>query len=149
MTIEIVKACGDKYAESIACAEKICFSEPWSLQAVKDFLSYDYNGAIVALANGEFAGYITYTEICGEIQIANVATLPGYRRMGIASELLKKLLQMAENNNDSTVTLEVRASNIGAIALYNRAGFEKIGERKGFYRNPADDAVLMNYAFEK
>ena len=149
MTVEIVKACGDKYAESIAYAEKICFSEPWSLQAVKDFLSYDYNGAIAALVNGEFAGYITYTEICGEIQIANVATLPQFRRNGVALQLLEVLLRIAENNNDSTVTLEVRASNFGAIALYKRIGFEKIGERKGFYKNPADDAVLMNYAFQE
>lgn len=149
MTVELVETSGEEYAENIAAAEKICFSEPWSLQAVKDFLSYSYNGAAAALVNGEFAGYITYTDICGEMQIANVATLPEFRRMGVASLLLIRILKIAENNNDSTVSLEVRASNAGAIALYAGFGFKKAGERKGFYKNPPDDAVLMNYTFSR
>ena len=136
---------GTEYAVNIAAAEKVCFSEPWSLKAVEEFLSYGYNGAEVVLCDGEFAGYVTYSCICGEIQIANVATLPEYRRKGVGSLLLESVLQIAKENECSVITLEVRASNMPAIALYKKHGYTEVGIRKGYYKNPTDDALLMNF----
>lgn len=141
---EIVENYRD-YTEKIAEAEKICFFDAWSLSAVEEFLSYDYNAAIVILCNDEFAGYITYSVICGEIQIANVAVLPQFRKMGAAFQLIKKIITVAKENNCQVITLEVRASNMPAISLYKKSGFEVVGERKDFYKNPKDDAVLMNF----
>ncbi len=144
MVIDI-KQNGKDYAVNIAEAEKICFSEPWSLQAVEEFLSYGYNGANAAICDGAFAGYVTYTCICEELQIANVATLPDYRRKGVGSLLLESVLKIAKENACSVITLEVRASNEPAIALYKKHGYTEVGIRKGYYKNPKDDAVLMNY----
>ena len=144
---EIVENYRD-YAHKIAEAEKICFSEAWSLTAVEEFFSYDYNAAIVILCNGEFAGYITYSIICGEIQIANVAVLPQSRKMGAAFRLVKRIIAVAKENNCQVIMLEVRASNLPAISLYKKSGFEVVGERKDFYKNPKDDAFLMNFYAE-
>lgn len=142
MKIEITTS--KEYLENIAEAEKICIPEAWSREALAEFLSYDYNGAVVAHADGEFAAYLTYSKICDEIQIANVATLPQFRRNGIADKILCKLVNHAQETDVSVITLEVRSENAGAIALYEKHGFTVVGTRKGYYKNPADDALLMN-----
>ena len=142
MKIEITTS--KEYLENIAEAEKICIPEAWSREARAEFLSYDYNGAVVAHADGEFAAYLTYSKICDEIQIANVATLPQFRRNGIADKILCKLVNHAQETDVSVITLEVRSENAGAIALYEKHGFSVVGRRKGYYKNPVDDALLMN-----
>lgn len=144
MVIDI-KRNGKDYAVNIAEAEKMCFSEPWSVNAVEEFLSYGYNGANAAICDGVFAGYVTYSCICGELQIANVATLPDYRRKGVGSLLMESVVELAKENECSVITLEVRASNMPAIALYKKHGYTEVGTRKGYYKNPTDDALLMNY----
>lgn len=143
MKIEIVTDVA-KHLENIAEAEKICIPEAWSREALAEFLSYDYNGAVVAHADGEFAAYLTYSKICDEIQIANVATLPEYRRNGIADAILDKLKSIAKGSGILVITLEVRSENAGAIALYEKHGFTTVGTRKGYYKNPTDDALLMD-----
>ena len=66
----------------------------------------------------------------------------GYRKMGIASELLDILYDEALERGVTSINLEVRQSNIPAISLYEQEGFEAVGKRPGFYRNPSEDAVL-------
>ena len=80
------------YLRDIARAEAVCFSEPWSEKAVEEFLSQPYNHVLVALAGGVFAGFITYTRIADEIQIANVAVLPEYRRRGVGRRMMELFL---------------------------------------------------------
>ena len=87
------------YLRDIARAEAVCFSEPWSEKAVEEFLSQPYNHVLVALADGVFAGFITYTRIADEIQIANVAVLPEFRRKGLADGLLCRLAQRRVQNH--------------------------------------------------
>lgn len=138
-----------RFAGDIAGAEKECFSEPWSLQAVNDFLSYSYNGALVARLDGAFAGYITYSWIADEIQIANVAVLMPFRRRGIAGGLLGELVRMAAVNHVAKIGLEVRAANQPARALYEKNGFVPVGVRRNYYKNPTEDAVLYDRILEK
>lgn len=143
MKLEIkVNACD--FINDIAITEKECFSEPWSKDAVSDFLSYAYNGAFICLADGCFAGYVTYTNICGEVQIANVATKESFRRCGIGSALMDALVDLSKKAQAEMITLEVRSKNVPAIALYEKCGFVTVGVRKNFYNKPDDDALLMN-----
>ena len=137
-----------QFAEAIAEAEKRRFSEPWSLGAVKDFLSYPYNHAVVSLTDSVFSGYITYTFLAGEIQIANVAVLPEFRRKGIADGLLDALFTWVEKHEAERAGLEVRASNVPARALYEKNGFVVVGTRRNFYKNPTEDAVLYDRYFQ-
>jgi ribosomal-protein-alanine N-acetyltransferase len=143
MNLEIVNNAGD-FVKEIAQTEEMCFSEPWSEGAVSDFLSYKYNGALICLADGAFAGYVTYTALCGEVQIANVATVPAFRRKGIGSLLIEHLVNFAKETGNELITLEVRLGNEPAIALYKKYGFVTVGVRKNFYKKPDDDALLMN-----
>ena len=132
------------YLRDIARVEAVCFSEPWSEKAVEEFLSQPYNHVLVALAGGVFAGFITYTRIADEIQIANVAVLPGFRRKGLADGLLCRLAQSAKHNGVSKTTLEVRVSNLPARNLNEKNGFEAVGLRRNFYKAPTEDAVLYD-----
>lgn len=135
---------GKPYVDDLARAEAVCFSEPWSVSAIEEFLSQPYNHVLAALVNGVFAGYITYTCIADEIQIANVAVLPEFRRKGLADGLLCRLAQSAKQNGVTKTGLEVRLSNLPARSLYEKNGFEAVGSRRNFYRNPTEDAVLYD-----
>ena len=78
-----------------------------------------------------------------EADITNVAVRPQYRRQGIGLQLVTMMLGMMGRLGVTSVLLEVRESNIPAIRLYERYGFTAYNKRKNYYRNPAEDAVLM------
>ncbi|MBO4343804.1 MAG: ribosomal protein S18-alanine N-acetyltransferase [Clostridia bacterium] len=138
------------YEKDIAELEKLCFSEPWSENAVKEFLKYGNNRFLIAKCekDGSFAGYIGYTKVLDEIYIANIAVKPEHRRKGAADMLLNELEKTAKNEKITLITLEVRKSNVPAIKLYEKHGCKTVGERKGFYSSPKEDAVLMNLEIE-
>ena len=144
MRLEITQNAKD-FVKEIAETEEKCFSEPWSESAVSGFLSFSYNGALVCLCDGKFAGYITYTAVCDEVQIANVATEPSFRRKGVGRCLVEELKKLAVENKSTVIMLEVRESNVPAISLYENAGFERVGVRKNFYKKPDENAILMNF----
>ena len=133
--------------EQIAVIEKECFSQPWSFKALKEFTESAFSGILILEYEDEVAGYITYTHIFEEIQIANVAVSNLFRRKGIATSLIRKLIEYGAENNLDYITLEVRQSNIPAINLYSNNGFEKVGVRKKYYSTPTEDAILMNYTY--
>ncbi len=134
----------DSDSLSIAEIEKICFSEPWSKAAIEEFMSYSTGHTLVASLNEAVVGYITFITVLDEVQIANVAIHPNFRRNHIGENLLKELDKLSLQNNSSFITLEVRASNEPAIRLYKKCGYNVVGERKNFYKSPAENAVLMN-----
>lgn len=133
--------------EQIAEIEALVFSSPWSQKAVEEFTENSYSGILVAELNKKVLGYITYSSIIDEIQIANVATHPDFRRMHIAQNLLELLIDKAKINNTLSITLEVRESNIKAISLYDKCNFKVIGKRKNYYSNPKENALIMTYTF--
>ena len=77
-----------------------------------------------------------------------MAVSPQFRRQGIAEALIKNLMDVTLSEGAEFLTLEVRKSNADAIGLYSKMGFETVGERKGFYENPREDALLMTYRGE-
>lgn len=129
----------------IAKIEILCFSQPWSYDALCDFTKYNHNHILVAEKDNKVAGYITYSAILDEVQIANVATHPDFRRQGIGKKLIEALI--SNSNGCSVITLEVRQSNQPAKNLYAKCGFEITATRKNFYSSPVEDAILMNYTF--
>lgn len=138
MKLEIKEATLDDVAE-IVKIEQACFSTPWSEASVRESLANPASHFYAAYADGETAGYLGLQIFSGEGYITNVATLPAFRRRGIA----KALLQQAMQNEMEFITLEVRESNAAAIALYASLGFEKVGVRPRFYREPEENALLM------
>lgn len=129
----------------IAEIEKMCFAEPWSLKALQDFVKHPTNHILVANhCNKRIAGYITYSTVLDEVQIANIAVHEDYRRRKIGQDLLKTLYSNAIISGMKVITLEVRESNAPAIALYEKCKYATVGRRKHFYSDPKEDAILMN-----
>jgi ribosomal-protein-alanine N-acetyltransferase len=81
---------------------------------------------------------------CGpEWELENIAVLPGFRRRGVGLGLLSVLLAQARAARAERILLEVRASNLSAVRLYNMSGFQTLGVRRDYYRNPAEDALIL------
>ena len=105
---------------------------------------------IVAEANnGRAIGYAGLTVVLDEGYINNVAVRSQFRKNGVASALLDVFIRFAQAHELAFLTLEVRASNEAAIALYKKHGFEEVGRRKNYYEDPKEDALLMTRYFKK
>ena len=132
--------------QAIADIESLSINPPWSFKAISDFSKYETSRILVAKCNNMVVSYITYSVVVDEMQIANIATHPDFRRLGIAKMLLSSLFEEAKNGNICVITLEVRHTNTPAICLYKKCGFSEVGKRKNYYKNPVEDAILMNLA---
>ncbi|MBQ7335255.1 MAG: ribosomal protein S18-alanine N-acetyltransferase [Clostridia bacterium] len=139
MTVETVK---DSHLQAVASLEKLCFHEPWSASALQLLLTEQATGA-VCLEDGAVVAYGGMLWAPDEGQITNIAVLPDARRHGYGSAVLRELLNRAKERNCAQISLEVRESNVAAIALYERFGFAVAGRRKHFYRQPSEDALVM------
>ena len=121
---------------------KECFSVPWSVEGLKEMFHTEGYCSFLAKEE-EVIGYVGMKMVLDEADITNVAVLPSHRKKGIARKLLKQLLEEAKKQNLHRIYLEVRASNIAAVTLYEHAGFKEVGQRKNYYDNPREDAILM------
>ena len=146
--IEISAMTPDK-VKSVSEIEKICFSEPWSENALMSECENEQALFFVAEENGNVTGYIGMHTVLDECYIANIAVFPEYRRRGIGDSLLNFAEKKAAQSGCSFISLEVRVSNSGAIALYEKHGYEIQGQRKNFYRNPTEDALIMTKYFNE
>ncbi len=147
MTDYIIKKADSSHTKGITALEKECFSVPWSENAVADFLSRNDTLTFVAECDGEVIGYIGSYSVLGEVYITNVAVTAKFRQKGVACNLLFALETECENERCSFITLEVRKSNLPAIKLYEKSGFENVGERKDFYEQPTENALLYTKYF--
>ena len=147
MQVRIVPMNADHLDELVEL-ERICFSTPWSRNMLAEELDNACSAFLVAVdANDKVVGYAGLQVVLDEGYIANVAVFPEYRRQGIAGQLLQVFMNFAEANRLAFLTLEVRASNQAAIALYAKRGFEEVGRRKNYYEHPREDAIIMTKEF--
>lgn len=133
------------HIEHIVKIERECFSEPWSYDGLAAELGNKNSYFIVAKINSNVVGYAGMHCVLGDCYITNIAVLSPFRRMGIGKTLVKNLIDYSESQNFSFISLEVRKSNEVAKSLYKNLGFKDIGSRKNFYKNPQEDAIIMNY----
>lgn len=140
MTIERMNK---NHIVQLAEIEKACFSSPWSAQAFTDELQKESSVFFAACENSAVLGYAGLYDILGDGFITNVAVRPECRRCGTGLLLVQVVLNYAKAHRMNFVTLEVRKSNSSAIRLYEKAGFQVVGERKNFYTRPMEDALLM------
>ena len=122
--------------------EKLCFSVPWSGQAL-GMLTQEPYSAFVLREDGKLAAYGGMLCVAGEAQILNIATAPQFRRRGYAHQLIGVLCEKAKECGAVSVSLEVRESNLSARSLYLSEGFSVIGIRKNYYVKPQEAAIIM------
>ena len=136
------------HLDEVAELERICFSVPWSRNMLAEELENLLSAFLVALdEKNRVVGYAGLQVIVDEGYITNVAVRPECRRQGIAGKLLQVFLDFAKGNRLAFLTLEVRASNYDAIALYGSRGFRSVGRRKNYYEHPKEDAIIMTLEF--
>ncbi len=134
--------------EQIAAIERLCFPDPWSETALRLFLCED--GYAVVLCKGNtvlaYGGLIWSVD---EGQVINIAVAPDARRKGYGRRIMDALIEETLRRECTQMSLEVRASNAPAIALYHQLGFETAGRRRNFYTHPTEDAFVMLKHFEQ
>lgn len=131
------------HVAQIAQMEKLCFSDPWSENSVASELDNPLSLWLVALDGETVAGYVGSQSVLDGADMMNVAVHPDYRRKGIARELVTGLMNALIEKGVKSLALEVRVSNAPAIALYEQLGFQQVGLRPNYYRNPKENALIM------
>ena len=126
----------------IAELERICFSDPWSEQTLRDSLVNPLYRFVAVKDGARVLGYAGMFLTIPEAQIANIAVTPDARRQGLGRLLVRGLVREAEEAGAQVVFLEVREHNAGAIALYEQEGFIRVGMRKNYYDNPVENGFV-------
>ncbi|MFL5846840.1 MAG: ribosomal protein S18-alanine N-acetyltransferase [Solirubrobacteraceae bacterium] len=126
----------------VVAIERRAFPTPWSLAMFVLELSKPGGVSLAATGpDGDLTGYLICSRYDRVWHVMNVSVDPAHRRRGIASSLLRDLLERVGDAAD--LTLEVRTSNTGAIALYERFAFRSAGIRPRYYQDNGEDAVIM------
>lgn len=127
----------------IADLETVCFTESWSYGILEAGIHSPYDIYFVLEQDGRILGYANLRILAGEGEIQRIAVLPEFRRLGVGRKLMDAMVEHARANQVCAITLEVRAGNEPARNLYESYGFVSEAVRKGYYRNPAEDAIIM------
>ncbi|MCW2951688.1 MAG: ribosomal-protein-alanine acetyltransferase [Conexibacter sp.] len=126
----------------VIAVERRSFPTPWSLAMFVLELSKPSGVCLAALRDGELVGYLICSRYDTVWHVMNVSVDPSKRRLGVASALIARLLERVDDGR-AHLTLEVRPSNGGAIALYERFGFRSAGRRRRYYQDNGEDALVM------
>jgi ribosomal-protein-alanine N-acetyltransferase len=126
----------------VIAVERRSFSTPWSLAMFVLELSKPSGVCLAASSGDELVGYLVCSRYDRVWHLMNVAVDPARRREGIAGLLIERLLERT-GGDEAQYTLEVRQSNHGAIALYERCGFRAAGTRRRYYQDNGEDALIM------
>jgi ribosomal-protein-alanine N-acetyltransferase len=138
-----IRAMARSDVSRIALLETEIFPDPWPESAFIEELGKDHRGVIVADIDGAITGYASYIITYGEAHLTNMAVTPKYRGKSIAKNLLNAILDIAKKADCEYVFLDVRPTNSVAISLYRKFGFYELYRRPNYYRNPAEDALVM------
>ena len=133
----------ETHVPRIAALEKLCFSAPWSENSVRSELDNPWSLWLVEEQNGKVLGYAGSQMSPPEADVMNLAVAPEARRKGLGEKLMKALCTALAEKQMESLSLEVRASNEAAIALYTKLGFVQAGRRKEYYVNPREDALIL------
>ena len=129
--------------EELYEVELTSFTDPWSKESFKDELNNEIAHYLVGSINNKVVAYIGAWFILDEAHITNVAVKSDFRRQKIAKQLITAFIVLAKKHQITSITLEVRASNIPAQSLYQQFGFENQGLRKHYYADNNEDAIIM------
>ena len=138
--------------DRIAEIERASFADPWSRDALATAMGLAHIRFLVAEEGGgagsRLVGYVVALVMGDEGEIADLAVDPSVRRGGVGRLLLARVEEEMARCGVRLVYLEVRESNRAAIGLYHGQGFEEVGRRRGYYRHPVEDALVLRREIE-
>ena len=111
---------------------------PWNLEQIEADLKQVNTEYFYLYEAQALIGFLALQDLAGELEITQLAVKKAYQGQGLANQLMEFLSDRPER-----IFLEVRASNQVARALYEKHGFLPVGQRKNYYQNPVEDAILM------
>lgn len=129
--------------DAVSQLEQECFSESWSRNLICSGLDSRLDTYFVYEDHGDILGYSVIRILADEGEIQRIAVWPNYRRQGIGRKLMDAMVAFSRSRGVRSIALEVRESNAGARKLYESYGFSQEALRRGYYHNPAEDAVIM------
>ena len=130
--------------DAIEGIERASYPTPWSRSMFATELAKPSSLSLGAVdESGALIGYLVLSKYVDAWHVMNVAVAPAWRRHGVASALLTRLLDETRHDAQRGYTLEVRVSNVAAISLYERFGFRPKGLRRGYYTDNREDALIM------
>lgn len=132
-----------EHIEGIEALELESFHSPLTAEQISGLIRSGSVIALCAVEDGRVTGYVSAQTVLDEGYINNIAVAASHRRRGIGRALLEELSREAVEKKLSFLTLEVRESNSGAIALYECTGYGKVGLRKNYYEKPRENAIIM------
>ncbi len=141
-----MRAVNAKHLPELLAIEQRAYSHPWSHTNFTDSLASGYRIQGLWLGNA-LIGYSVAMDGVDELHLLNFTVAPEHQGQGHARALLGDLCEAAESRGFAWIWLEVRASNARAIAVYERFGFARVGQRKGYYpldRTEREDAIVMS-----
>ena len=131
--------------DAILAVEQASFTNPWTREMY--LAELDHEGVaffyVARDAERRVVGFCSFWRVLDELHVNNLAVLPAYRRQGIASALLARVLEAGAAMGSRRATLEVRNSNDAARRLYGGFGFVVAGIRRGYYTEPIEDALVL------
>jgi [ribosomal protein S18]-alanine N-acetyltransferase len=127
----------------VEAIEQRAYLTPWSRSMFASELAKSTSICLGAIEGERLVGYVVNSRYVDAWHVMNVAVDPDYQRRGIATRLLERLFELTANDARRGYTLEVRVSNLDAIRLYEKLGFERRGNRRGYYTDNREDAVIM------
>lgn len=143
----LIRKMTDADIEFAAEIEKKCFSSPWSARSIESEMSRENSVFLMAFDGEKPIGYVGLSTVLDEGYMGNLAVVGEYRRQGIGRALMNELISECKKLDLAFVTLEVRASNTPAVNLYVSLGFDEVGRRKNYYKEPLEDALLLTKFF--
>lgn len=131
----------EKHVKEVATLEKQCFSSAWSEKALREELQQENAKLLVIEENEKVLAYGGVQIVFGEGFVTNIAVFENQRGKGLGKLITKALIDLCE----ISISLEVRESNKIAISMYENLEFKKVGERKNFYTNPQENALIYTF----
>lgn len=149
MTEPVVRPATHADLPAIAALDRECFGNPWSLELYRQELHRPFARLAVMEHGGALVGLSCSWVMGDEAHLLRIATRAELRRRGLGRRLLESVLAHMGEAGCAVVLLEVAAANLPARALYERFGFEPLAVRKAYYREPPDDAVVMQRRLDR
>ncbi len=146
MPVTIRSAVPDDVPAFLAIEQEAASAAHWTREQYARLAESEV--VLVAEEEGNISGFVCAKIVAGDWEIENIVVAEHARRRGVGSGLLKELVRRARNQAGAAVWLEVRESNRAARRLYQNHGFRESGRRRGYYREPVEDAVLYEFVFE-
>lgn len=134
---------------AVLAIEREQFSNPWSDEHFQAELANSFSQFYVAVdqENSVLAGFLIFWRLEAELELHKIAVLKACQRRGYGSCLLDFFITIARSWHCQHALLEVRASNVAAIQLYEKYAFQRIGRRHDYYSLPAEDALVFQLIF--